>query len=136
MNSTLKQYYQAEWESDPSLTLQALADRYAFNIEDLGDTSDWKKSKEVVKVSVEPNIMPSKQVATGNQLVDQIAEFKTRAIRECVNRLQYADSIDTKELKELVTTVDVIDKSLKATSEGQNINVLIQNIVNKYGDDC
>ena len=43
--------------------------------------------------------------------------------------------METKELKELATVVDIVDKSLRATADSNNVNVLIQNIINKYGDD-
>lgn len=135
MNSTLKQYYQQEWETDPHLTIEELARRYAFDPIDLGDTTDWKKANEpaeLVPVTPEPKL-PATQ--SESPIQTHITEFKTKAIKECLHRLKLANVMEVRELKDLVTTVDIIDKSLRTSSDSQNINVLIQNIVNKYGDD-
>lgn len=136
MNSALKQYYQEEWESTPNLTLDELASKYAFDIEDLGDISDWRKHDEITIV---PEVITSKQAVTDTKVDNirkNITQYKQDVMKECVARLKLAHTLDTKELKELTTVVDIVDKSLRSTAEGQNINVLIQNIVNKYGDDC
>lgn len=137
MNSTLKQYYQQEWESDPHLTIEELAKRYAFDPSDLGDTTDWTKegtTVDLVPTTVEPKPLVNAEPTA--QIHESIGDFKRLVIKECLHRLKFANVMEAKELKDLVTTVDIIDKSLRSTSDSQNINVLIQNIVNKYGDDC
>ena len=136
MNTALKQYYQEEWQTTPNMTLEELANKYAFDIEELGDISDWRKTDDNILV---PEVITQKSVTNSvdtDIIRKNITQYKKDAIKECVNRLKLAHTLETRELKELTTVVDIIDKSLRSTSEGQNINVLIQNIVNKYGDDC
>ena len=138
MNSTLKQYYQDEWENDPFLTIAELAKKYAFEPEELGDTSDWVKVNAPANLpTVHAEVLPAKSEDSSKSPVQQdIGTFKSQAIKECLIRLRTASMMDTKELKDLVTTVDIIDRSLKTNDSHQNVNVLIQNIINKYGDDC
>lgn len=136
MNETLKKFYQAEYEADTSVTLDSLAFKYGFQIEELGDTSDWRKLPPVPTQSIE--ILPKeppKPTPPDDELKDNITRFKRGVVKESLARLKTASMLDTKELKELATIVDIVDKSLRSTSDGANVNVLIQNIINKYGDD-
>lgn len=138
MNPTLKNFYRAEYEADPEITLQSLALKYGFEVEDLGDTSSWTKSM--------PLVVPTEVVATSptkssekpeesDELRNNILEFKKGVVKESLTRLKMAGTMETKELKELATVVDIVDKSLRSTADSNNVNVLIQNIINKYGDD-
>lgn len=144
MNSTLKQFYQQEWQSNPTQSLQDLASKYGFEIDDLGDTSDWvkddPKEKETVPVKiVHPMLQPEPSTHDDDQhqLTTNITDFKKRMVKECLHRLKNEGRmIETKQLRELAQIVDIVDKSLKTNVEGNNVNVLIQNIINKYGDDC
>lgn len=146
MNSTLKQFYQEEWQSNPTQTIADLASKYGFEVDDLGDTSDWVKDEpqEPKPTPVPVQLMhpmlqpePSTYDDDKHQLTSNITDFKKRMVKECLHRLRNEGRmLEVKNLRELAQIVDIIDKSLKATSDGQNVNVLIQNIVNKYGDDC
>ena len=140
MNPTLKNFYRAEYEADPEITLQSLALKYGFEVEDLGDTSSWAKSLPLVVPTVEASASaiptkPSKEPEESDELRNNILEFKRNVVKESLTRLKMAGAMETKELKELATVVDIVDKSLRSTADSNNINVLIQNIINKYGDD-
>lgn len=136
MNSTLKNFYRAEYEADPETTLQSLSLKYGFEIEDLGDTSDWAKSLPITTpVDVMVPAKPSEKPEESDELRQNILEFKKGIVKESLTRLKMAGTMETKELKELATVVDIVDKSLRSTADSNNINVLIQNIINKYGDD-
>lgn len=139
MNPTLKNFYRAEYEADPEITLQSLALKYGFEVEDLGDTSSWAKSLPLVVPTVEAAATaptkPSKEPEESDELRNNILEFKRNVVKESLTRLKMAGAMETKELKELATVVDIVDKSLRSTADSNNINVLIQNIINKYGDD-
>lgn len=140
MTKSLLAFYKEEYCST-ALTIEQLCQKYSVDIEELGDISDWVKTglPEVYQSSPDLVVQPEPSNAiidTSLQNINaDIAYFKNKLIKECLARLKVAPSMDTKELKELATTVDIVDKSIKATKEGQNINVLIQNIINKYGDD-
>lgn len=138
MTKSLLAFYKEEYCST-ALTIEQLCQKYSVDIEELGDISDWVKTglPEVYQSShdlIEPELDYRTDTSLQN-INANITVFKTKLIKECLARLKVAPSMDTKELKELATTVDIVDKSIKATKEGQNINVLIQNIINKYGDD-
>lgn len=140
MNPTLKNFYRAEYEADPEITLQSLALKYGFEVEDLGDTSSWAKSMPLV---VPTEVIATNQIPTkssekpeeSDELRNNILEFKKGVVKESLTRLKMAGTMETKELKELATVVDIVDKSLRSTADSNNVNVLIQNIINKYGDD-
>lgn len=137
LNPTLKNFYRAEYEADPEITLQSLALKYGFEVEDLGDTSSWAKSLPLVVPTeiVAAPTKPSKEPEESDELRNNILEFKRNVVKESLTRLKMAGTMETKELKELATVVDIVDKSLRSTADSNNINVLIQNIINKYGDD-
>lgn len=138
MNPTLKNFYRAEYEADPEITLQSLALKYGFEVEDLGDTSSWTKSMPLVVPTEVVATIPTKsseKPEESDELRNNILEFKKGVVKESLTRLKMAGTMETKELKELATVVDIVDKSLRATADSNNVNVLIQNIINKYGDD-
>lgn len=140
MNDTLKKFYQAEYESNVDITLESLAFKYGFEIEDLGDTSSWAKKPTTLptkstEIEIIPRSTPSTPTQTDDELKEDINKFKRGVIKESLARLKMAGMMETKELKELTTVVDMVDKSLRSTADGANVNVLIQNIINKYGDD-
>lgn len=138
MNPTLKNFYRAEYEADPEITLQSLALKYGFEVEDLGDTSSWTKSMPLVVPTEVVATVPTKsseKPEESDELRNNILEFKKGVVKESLTRLKMAGTMETKELKELATVVDIVDKSLRATADSNNVNVLIQNIINKYGDD-
>lgn len=138
MNPTLKNFYRAEYEADPEITLQSLALKYGFEVEDLGDTSSWTKSMPLVVPTEVVATIPTKsseKPEESDELRNNILEFKKGVVKESLTRLKMAGTMETKELKELATVVDIVDKSLRSTADSNNVNVLIQNIINKYGDD-
>ena len=141
MNDTLKKFYRAEYESGADVTLESLAFKYGFDIEDLGDTSSWAKSPTTLptqptEIEIIPrSAPPAPTPAPDDELKEDINKFKRGVVKESLSRLKMAGMMDTKELKELATIVDIVDKSLRSTADGANVNVLIQNIINKYGDD-
>lgn len=138
MTKSLKAFYREEYEST-SLSIEQLCEKYSIQIEELGDISDWIKADitppVVLSVESPPISAPITLPEQDELLKSDILDFKKRTVKECLARLRMAQTLETKELKDLVTVVDIVDKSLRSTKEGQNVNVLIQNIINKYGDD-
>lgn len=139
MTKSLKAFYREEYEST-SLSIEQLCEKYSIQMEELGDISDWIKVDVAppAVLSVETPVIsaPIEKLPEQDELLkSDILDFKKRTVKECLARLRMAQALETKELKDLVTVVDIVDKSLRSTKEGQNVNVLIQNIINKYGDD-
>lgn len=139
MTKSLKAFYKEEYETT-SLSIEQLCEKYSIQIEELGDISDWIKVDVTppAVLSVEAPLIstPIEKLPEQDELLkSDILDFKKKTVKECLARLRMAQTLETKELKDLVTVVDIVDKSLRSTKEGQNVNVLIQNIINKYGDD-
>lgn len=72
-----------------------------------------------------------------NEIDTTIKEFKVIALQKALALLKEDtfNEMETRELKNLVIVVDTIDKARNKTPESTNVNVLVQNIVNKFIDD-
>lgn len=148
MQENLLSFYRQEYENDPSLTIAGLCNKYSLNIEDLGDTREWTKidyrldtrplskpAVEVTRSAVE--VVRSVGEVKEQLLDDQIGEYKKAVMTEVLYRLKTeTKSLSTKDLKDLTLIVDLIDKSNQKGGSGQQINVLVQNIVKGFKDDC
>jgi len=70
---------------------------------------------------------------------EQITTFKEKAMKEAIrfmdNDMKFAE---VKEFKDMVAIVDSIDKSLQKdnSGQGQTINIMVQNLTERYKDDC
>lgn len=144
MTNSLLEFYRNEYENDPTLTIGGLKNKYNLSDTDLGDTSSWKKTCELVS-DKRPLKQPLKNLQLANtqkptisptSSQEQIEKFKDAVIAEALARVQTcAHSMEAKELKELVSLVDTIDKSRKGTSDVTSVQILVQNIVNNFKDD-
>lgn len=146
MQQYLKDFYRSEYENDPVLTLAGLATKYSINISDLGDISDWKKvdlTQDKRPLTQVTSITPKTEViAEGTSVIkerlleDDIGAYKQAVVKEALYRLKTElRSLSIKDLKELTTIIDMVDKSNQKVSQGQQVNVLVQNIVKTFKDD-
>lgn len=80
------------------------------------------------------------EVAKENQdVLDQIDEFKRLTLAKATKFVRdEADYADIKDLKDVVSIVDTIEKSYKGVKQGPAVNILVQNLVERFrdGDDC
>lgn len=152
MDETLRRFYKTEYESTPSLTIQDLCAKYSISATELGDTSSWRKSSTPSARALlgrHDECSPYQRVTAPTQysrhtslaksdtdIQDNIYEYKRLAVAEAITRIRMEGSdMPVKELKELTTVVDMIEKSFKGASDGNQTNVLIQNIINNFKDD-
>lgn len=151
MQQALIDFYKSEYESTPNLTLAGLANKYNINIADLGDISHWKKedflqdkrplstqTTQVISVNATQQelLTDTKDNIKERLLDDDIGEYKRTLIKEALYRLKTElKSMSIKDLKELTTIVDMVDKSNQKVAQGQQVNVLVQNIVKTFKDD-
>ena len=86
----------------------------------------------VVPKNPEPPVIVSKDIK------DKVIEFKELAMEEALRFIRKdVKFAEIKEFKDMVAIVDSIDKSLqKPTSSAPTINILVQNLAERYRDDC
>lgn len=129
--------YRDEYECTPTLTIEGLKHKYNLTDDDLGDTSDWVKQQlDVVDTTPAPAVTPPPSSSAENTNEALIEDVKSKLLNEVLTRLTYdGHSLETKELKELTSIIDIIEKSYKGTQDSKQVNVLIQNIFNKYNTE-
>lgn len=153
MDETLRRFYKTEYEATPGLTIQALCAKYSISAKELGDTSSWKKATGLPQarpiLGKQDECQPYHRVSTPTQysrysapqacdgdIQDNIYEYKKLAVAEAITRLRLEGSdMPVKEFKDLTSVVDMIERSFKGTQDGNQTNVLIQNIINNFKDD-
>lgn len=132
MEQGLKELIRAEYETDPIVTIDELCDRYRISKHILGQTSDWEKIQHID----EPEVLPTEVLPT-KTTKDLILECKNLTIDEVLTRLKTQGSmLAIKDLKELSAIVDTIDRSYNKTTDLNQINIVIQNMISKFEDDC
>lgn len=148
MNVGLTELCRAEYETDPDISIDDICLKYNIERSALGPTSDWQKVIDLPTESVPAptntptvpiQIVPkdksiTKEVSSVKDLID---EFKTITIGEALDRIKdEGASMSVKDLKELVSLVDTIDRSYNKHSDANQINIIVQNVISRYVDDC
>jgi hypothetical protein len=82
-----------------------------------------------------PELPPEEQSAV-DKLLKNINSAKETAVLRAADILN-DPQIETKELKDLVAVLDTLEKSLKGTAEAvPTVNIMVQNIMSEFQDDC
>lgn len=117
------------------------------------DMSQWKKNHAPdipgapdLPATITPSEIvtddPDEQEETQDEYQEhkvKIKEFKVLALDHALNFMRNdSEYAEVKEFKDMVSVVDSIDKSLQRPTEdkGTTVNVLIQNIMREFKDDC
>lgn len=128
--------YRTEYETTP-ISIEALCMKYNLDEEEI-KAQRWSKPLAPATSPTLPT-----QIQTINEslsLQDDIETFKRQAVtlaKDCLTSFDPAFN-SIKDFKDLVDIVDKVEKSYKDNSSDQslNINVAIQNIVQRFKDDC
>lgn len=153
MNQGLRELYRAEYETDPDITIDELCTKHNIERTALGPTHDWQKvidlpTSSVIPTSPTDDIEPGKALPTQIPIVskdvtdvsspkDMIDNFKQITLAEALYRMKTeANELAIKDMRELVALVDVIDKSYNKSTDTNTINIVVQNVIAKYVDDC
>ena len=122
--------YKIEYETT-DITLDELVDKY--NLEPSSVSSWKKKTKQEV---VPATIVPTTTVVTADTILDDILEFKKNAIAHAkefmANDVRFSE---VKEFKDMVAVVTTLEASLKEQKQ-PIVNVLVQNLTERFKDDC
>jgi len=131
---TLVQAYKLEYETTPDLTIDELCQKHDIVKEQLPDYKQWKKQVDIISGELTQEVV----VSENPKILDDIERFKQLAVQRAVEFIeQDARFAEVKEFKDIVAIVDTIEKSYKnKTTNEPTINILIQNLVKKFNDDC
>jgi len=141
--ATLLLSYQMEYEATPDFTIEDLCIKYDVKTKDLKGHTKWTKQSEqppvISEVIDKPIVKPRDIVPkTTEELLADVEDFKHLAVAHAVKFMREdARFAEVKEFKDMVAIVDSIEKSYKDTKEqGPTVNILIQNLAEKFKDDC
>lgn len=147
----LADLYEAEYNTT-NITKAELCDKYNISMSDLAHIKEPQQELEttpsIVVVDEPKQTQTNIQTHTNTSLTTEdnseagefltsIYAFKTAALKEAHSQLVGNYELDSRELKNLVSTVDILEKSVtKTDGAGNTVNIMVQNIMNKYDDDC
>lgn len=150
--TTLLLTYQAEYERTPNMTISELCTKYDVQTKQLKGYTKWQKKIEntTEPAEAEDDIIsqPIASTAQHSELATpktsedvqlEIDEFKRLAVAHATKFMREdVEFAEVKEFKDIVAIVDSIEKSYKDTKDpqGTTINIAIQNLVEKFSDDC
>lgn len=121
MIDTVLLSYRMEYENT-DISIEDLKTKYTLTEADIQGNKHWKKP---------PSTPPQTNSTKSN-----IESFKVLVVEKALEYIE-CGLRDPKELKDLVTIVDTIEKSYgKPETTTPTINILVQNLVEKYKDDC
>lgn len=154
--------YKAEYEQNPTITLDELLVKYQLAKEDLPGCETWTKPNSIVtidkpkrktKVKAIDKILQQQTqvvtipidkvlvetVATEDQL-KKIERFKELALDHCLKFMQKdAHFSEVKEFKDIVAIVDSLEKSYQKADPDAGkptINIQINALLARFSDDC
>ena len=134
MTKLLLTQYRLEFEHT-NISLEDLVAKYSLDIEDLKDYEEWTKGGPPPA----PTVLHSQELVTSPiELTNEekIKEFKTLALDRCLHFIKSDVRFAVvKEFKDIVAIVDTLDKK-SGIDTNTTINVLVQNIQEKFVDDC
>ena len=155
--NTLLLTYQAEYETTPDMTIDDICTKYDVQTKQLKGYTKWQKriledssstheptEAEDFDVSIVPSVpkKPNHDLAIPKdreELLTDIDNFKGLAIAHAVKFMKDdAEFAEVKEFKDMVAIVDSIEKSYRDVKDpsGTTINIAIQNLVERFSDDC
>lgn len=137
ISKTLLKAYKTEYETT-DISLDTLLSKYDLD-ETKIDTSTWQK-RSTVATKPQPiaEVLP-KPIDNPETISDKIEQFKVEALNLALTAIKNFDKeFDTvKDFKDLVLLVDTIEKSYKNSNDDKvNVNIVLQNILQNYKDDC
>lgn len=132
--------YREEYEATPGLTIDELLAKYDITTKDIKGYTRWEKRTAPKPAATKP--LPSAAPQTDTLLEkkspqEAIDEFKELALDHALRFMKNdARFAEVKEFKDIVAIVDSLEKSYsKSTDSGPTINILVQNLMERFKDD-
>lgn len=139
-------------EYEAGAEIDTILDKYKITKEQLGEPEWLSKPRvtilpaqqplapAVVTIAQQPNITEiteAEQDESVTRILEKISSFKEKAIDYALDMMSMVG--DTKELKDLISSVTAIEATYKDLRPKDNtpvINIAIQNLVDRFRDDC
>lgn len=145
-------------EYEAGAEISTILDKYKITKEQLGEP-EWLSKPRVTILPAPASIEPNKQLAPAvvtiaqqpniteineaeqdesvTRILEKISSFKEKAVDYALDMMSMVG--DTKELKDLISSVTAIEATYKDLRPKDNtpvINIAIQNLVDRFRDDC
>jgi len=155
MNPITKRAYKVEFETS-NITIEELCRKYNITKEQLGSTEKWEKRATVVLanpicIEKRPNTIGKPAHSKGNKdiivsgepktMLDTIQETKELALDSTKQFFENynTDEVTTKEFKDMVGVLKDLEAGellKEGKGQGTTVNILVQNLTERFRDDC
>lgn len=131
---TKEQLGEPEWLSKPRVTILPALNKTPAS------RTEPTTAPAVVTIAQQPNITEineAEQDESVTRILEKISSFKEKAVDYALDMMSMVG--DTKELKDLISSVTAIEATYKDLRPKDNtpvINIAIQNLVDRFRDDC
>lgn len=139
-------------EYEAGAEISTILDKYKITKEQLGEP-EWLSKPRVTILPAQqplapavvtiaqqptmPEITEAEQDESVTRILEKISSFKEKAVDYALDMMSMVG--DTKELKDLISSVTAIEATYKDLRPKDNtpvINIAIQNLVDRFRDDC
>lgn len=131
---TKEQLGEPEWLSKPRVTILPALNKTPAS------RTEPTLAPAVVTIAQQPDITEineAEQDESVTRILEKISSFKEKAVDYALDMMSMVG--DTKELKDLISSVTAIEATYKDLRPKDNtpvINIAIQNLVDRFRDDC
>lgn len=128
---TKEQLGEPEWLSKPRVTILPALNKTPAS------RTEPALAPAVVTIAQPADLNEAEQDESVTRILEKISSFKEKAVDYALDMMSMVG--DTKELKDLISSVTAIEATYKDLRPKDNtpvINIAIQNLVDRFRDDC
>lgn len=131
---TKEQLGEPEWLSKPRVTILPALNKTPASIE---PNKPLAPAVVTIATPASQDLNEVEQDENVTRILEKISSFKEKAVDYALDMMSMVG--DTKELKDLISSVTAIEATYKDLRPKDNtpvINIAIQNLVDRFRDDC
>lgn len=131
---TKEQLGEPEWLSKPRVTILPALNKTPASIE---PNKPLAPAVVTIATPASQDLNEAEQDESVTRILEKISSFKEKAVDYALDMMSMVG--DTKELKDLISSVTAIEATYKDLRPKDNtpvINIAIQNLVDRFRDDC
>ena len=131
---TKEQLGEPEWLSKPRVTVLPALNKTPTSIE---PNKPLAPAVVTIAQPASQDLNEAEQDESVTRILEKISSFKEKAVDYALDMMSMVG--DTKELKDLISSVTAIEATYKDLRPKDNtpvINIAIQNLVDRFRDDC
>lgn len=131
---TKEQLGEPEWLSKPRVTILPALNKTPASIE---PNKPLAPAVVTIAQPASQDLNEAEQDESVTRVLEKISSFKEKAVDYALDMMSMVG--DTKELKDLISSVTAIEATYKDLRPKDNtpvINIAIQNLVDRFRDDC